>query len=1230
MSKPKRRSGGDGGSSGRIHDHQSALSSSSNGPSSSSSSGRKSKKVRMLAKQQQLEAGGGQRDGGVGGSIPAHSSSNKHSVGGVGSGDHVKYDKYGDAISSKSHGHKSSKEKRRDKHSRRSGGSSSSAAPQHSGSSKEKEKEGKNGDRDNHGDSVISRSHSSLSHNKASSDANNSHFDNSSPIPTVTIDPMTLARGMTARSVGACVSHVIPLLSADDISKDLNLMEAYGNACTVYAQKYFAYRNPDLCRLMDPSLGTAAAASSSDGSAIPNGLLPIGAGVIPPGAQLVYVGMPTGTPNSAASNRGDRNDSKSSADGSKDQMQAGSSDRASQQSPFATSDGTSNQQAPFAAIPVMPVRIDPEEEKRIAQLRQKIALLEHERENIEGQYVSLRAHYVRECQLLEHTKSDLGWTNEFLQELVKRRGKVLALRRVRCQIVRDVLACLKWRRMNEDENDSNDSKKDEDGNVVMGEKEEKGIEVDEETAETFVQIWDNVEEALREAELACQKMEVPMGFIERTKAAEVKTKEPKGNISSKNNKSKNNNDSNAEDAVEKEKPAKRKYKRRIPDEKKNEGGVDKDPSSKISTSDNVPDSAPSTTTNDAEMKDESKDTTPTNNSTSSTKTSEDDVTMEPSNDTDDTKTTNTKNTPTSIDDSSTKSSKLNSSEKDDVTTTEPTKENTKTTTPAPTPTPTTASTSKKQQQQNKRLEKMAIPWTSSSLPRTPHGIPLRVSVLSNYPDRIVGGGYGSFAGSDKNAIAYTTPFGYVHNTSSPPSKSSNAQDPARPNEDHVDGTAPLPRNYQSQMAEVSELKLLQEEVHDLTMMINRERLMNEQLQRSAVSRKRRSDEMCSAMALLRSETDSVLTRHNILLHTEEARMRASAAHVPDEEEEEEEEHTGMEDESVDSGEEENTMAEDVDDGEPIDDGEPLDEEDMMQEEDADVNDGTQVVEEEEEEEEEDDDDSRKNVVTLGASDDADASSDDGEEDGEILEEDIAQEGDDDTSQQNIASQDTDDNDPDDDEEENEEEEDEESDEELVPKKPAIATSGRTRIRLRGPAAAAAAAAAAVRSESEPEEGEITEDGEIREEEEDEEEDDDGDDDANSAPPRSRLQDHSADEEDDEDDDDPDEDDDEEGEIRESLDVAGPRKSATNESINSSPTKSSTWRNDDSEEDGEEDDEQEDGELLEDGEEEEETETASQISSTAGEDDSTSQKREPAAAQRRSSSPLSSQKRRRRM
>ncbi|KAG7345030.1 hypothetical protein IV203_032561 [Nitzschia inconspicua] len=93
----------------------------------------------------------------------------------------------------------------------------------------------------------------------------------------------------------------------------------------------------------------------------------------------------------------------------------------------------------------MPVRIDPEEEKRLANLRQKIQQCEAQREVYEGQYLSLRAHYIYLSQQLKMKRDDVNQRFDFLQSQVKKRGRLVALQRVRLQILRDTLQCLQYR-----------------------------------------------------------------------------------------------------------------------------------------------------------------------------------------------------------------------------------------------------------------------------------------------------------------------------------------------------------------------------------------------------------------------------------------------------------------------------------------------------------------------------------------------------------------------------------------------------------------------------------------------------------------------------------------------------------------------------------------------------------------------------------------------------------------
>lgn len=93
----------------------------------------------------------------------------------------------------------------------------------------------------------------------------------------------------------------------------------------------------------------------------------------------------------------------------------------------------------------LPVRIDPEEEKRLVNLRKKIARAEVIREEAEQHYVASRAHYVHTVQDLEKTGQERFHIMEFLQKLVASRAAVVACQRARLQMSRDVKDCLQAR-----------------------------------------------------------------------------------------------------------------------------------------------------------------------------------------------------------------------------------------------------------------------------------------------------------------------------------------------------------------------------------------------------------------------------------------------------------------------------------------------------------------------------------------------------------------------------------------------------------------------------------------------------------------------------------------------------------------------------------------------------------------------------------------------------------------
>jgi len=233
------------------------------------------------------------------------------------------------------------------------------------------------------------------------------------------LDPTLLARGMSARSVGARVSGRVRPVAPTDVEKDLRHMEAYGAACTAYAQQFFAYVNRDLVSKghygpvpLGPGLAGAAAAGGASAS---------------PGGTAMTNGAATGL------------DGKLGKGGAHYDAVTGRyvTPQASQ---------SSAQKHRHHVPPVsMPVRIDPEEEKRLALLRKRVAASEAKREVLETEYLSLRAHYWYENQKLRRTRRLAKGQAELLRELAKRRGRVIALRRVRCAIARDVLKCLEYR-----------------------------------------------------------------------------------------------------------------------------------------------------------------------------------------------------------------------------------------------------------------------------------------------------------------------------------------------------------------------------------------------------------------------------------------------------------------------------------------------------------------------------------------------------------------------------------------------------------------------------------------------------------------------------------------------------------------------------------------------------------------------------------------------------------------
>jgi hypothetical protein len=90
----------------------------------------------------------------------------------------------------------------------------------------------------------------------------------------------------------------------------------------------------------------------------------------------------------------------------------------------------------------LPVRIDPEEESRLTNLRSKIRRAEVVRAEAEQHYVASRAHYVRLVQDLTRLHGERTCVVSFLQSLVQARAAVVASQRMRLQLTRDTARAL--------------------------------------------------------------------------------------------------------------------------------------------------------------------------------------------------------------------------------------------------------------------------------------------------------------------------------------------------------------------------------------------------------------------------------------------------------------------------------------------------------------------------------------------------------------------------------------------------------------------------------------------------------------------------------------------------------------------------------------------------------------------------------------------------------------------
>ena len=302
------------------------------------------------------------------------------------------------------------------------------------------------------------------------------------------MDLTLLARGMSARAVGSRLAGKIKILSEEDIDKDLRHMEAYDVACTTYSQQFFAYTNQELVARgvygpvppLPGSPGYPGAGFNKQGGYDPvTGQYHHPAQGSPSGARYQRMAdgrmVPVGSPSSAA----------------------------------VPSQGGG---APFA----MPVTIDPEEEKRLAQLKKKIAIAETRRETLEGEYESLKSHFWWASKVLERTKHSVTGQMELLQDMVQKRGRVVALRRVQFAVSKDILACLEARDKGVAIGKSKAEAETNGGDAMEGVEVTKDGENENEKVpemKDLIDCWNWIDSQLEEAEKACNEASSPVNLI---------------------------------------------------------------------------------------------------------------------------------------------------------------------------------------------------------------------------------------------------------------------------------------------------------------------------------------------------------------------------------------------------------------------------------------------------------------------------------------------------------------------------------------------------------------------------------------------------------------------------------------------------------------------------------------------------------------------------------------------
>ena len=170
----------------------------------------------------------------------------------------------------------------------------------------------------------------------------------------------------------------------------------------------------------------------------------------------------------------------------------------------------------------MPSKIDPEEEKRLSVLRKKISQSEFKREQLETEYLSLRAHYVHASQLVRKTRTYEFGRWKFLRQVMERRGKVLGLMRVLVAMARDVEAAIVHRgKLLQDGVDigldnaaSTETAIDASEALADGKPVETATSKQDEKTRNLYDMWTEIEGNLKQAEAACAQLETPAELLQ--------------------------------------------------------------------------------------------------------------------------------------------------------------------------------------------------------------------------------------------------------------------------------------------------------------------------------------------------------------------------------------------------------------------------------------------------------------------------------------------------------------------------------------------------------------------------------------------------------------------------------------------------------------------------------------------------------------------------------------------